>query len=65
MPELMAYLVASVEGYYEKAAKKTKLDPSSLDGYSPLLFTGMGYTLSKSGRLIYLETEGLELPILA
>lgn len=63
MPELMVYLVAETDGYYDEAAKNTKLDPSSVDGYSPLLFTGIGYKLSKSGKIIYSETEGLMLPV--
>lgn len=64
MPELMCYLIASVDGYYQGRASKAELDQRSVDGFSPLLFTENGYTLSGSGNIIYQETEDFTLPIL-
>lgn len=64
MPELMCYLIASVDGYYQNRASTAELDQRSVDGFSPLLFTENGYTLSESGNIIYQETEDFTLPIL-
>lgn len=64
MPELMCYLIASVDGYYQNRASEAGLDQRSVDEFSPLLFTENGYTLSESGNIIYQETEDFTLPIL-
>lgn len=63
MPDLMCYLIAGVDGYYQNRTAKTNFDQRSVDGFSPLLFTENGYTLSESGNFIYQETESWILPI--
>ena len=52
-PELLCYLVAEQEGYYDQAAAAALLDPRSVDGYSPLLYSECGFTLDKSGEMLY------------
>lgn len=56
-PELVAYVIAGVDGFYESQAQKTSFDSRSVDGYSPLIFTENGYTLSESGNLLYYEVN--------
>ncbi len=56
-PEIVAYIIASVDGFYEKQAEKTSFDSRSVDGYSPLMFTENGYILSNSGNLLYREVN--------
>lgn len=63
MPDLMCYLIADVDGYYQSRTAETSFDQRSVDGFSPLLFTENGYILSKSGNVIYQETESWMLPI--
>lgn len=52
-PELMGYLIADIDGYYESAAKEADLDPRSVDGYSPLLFAENGFKLSASANALF------------
>lgn len=56
-PELVTYIIAGVDGFYEKQAEKTSFDSRSVDGYSPLIFTENGYYLSDSGNLLYFEVN--------
>lgn len=63
MPELICYLVADAERYYATATEKARLDPRSVDGFSPLIYTENGYSLSDSGNLLYSITEYCKLPI--
>ena len=52
-PDLICYLVAEREGYYDEAAEAAFLDPRSVDGYSPLIYSECGFTLDKTGRMLY------------
>lgn len=52
-PDVVVYLIASTEGYYDYQACNTEFDPRSVDGFSPLIYSENGYTLSKSGNLLY------------
>lgn len=56
-PEITTYLIAGIEGFYEEQACSTSYDPRSVDGFSPLIFSENGYTLGKSGNLLY-DTRG-------
>ena len=52
-PDLLCYLVADREGYYDEAAASALLDPRSVDGYSPLIYAECGFTLDKTGEMLY------------
>lgn len=52
-PDLLCYLVAELEGYYDRAAASALLDPRSVDGYSPLIYAECGFTLDKTGAMLY------------
>ena len=53
-PDLLCYLVADREGYYDEAAASALLDPRSVDGYSPLIYADCGFKLDKTGEMLYL-----------
>ena len=52
-PDLLCYLVAEREGYYDEAAASALLDPRSVDGYSPLLYADCDFKLDKTGAMLY------------
>ena len=56
-PDLLCYLVAERDGYYDEAAASALLDPRSVDGYSPLLYADCGFKLDKSGAMLYRLVE--------
>lgn len=56
-PTIMGYLIASADGYYESQTKSTRLDPRSVDGYSPLIFTENGFELSSSANALFCIPE--------
>ena len=56
-PDLLCYLVAERDGYYDEAAASALLDPRSVDGYSPLLYADCGFKLDKSGSMLYRLVE--------
>ena len=56
-PDILCYLVAEREGYYDEAAASALLDPRSVDGYSPLLYADCGFKLDKSGAMLYRLVE--------
>lgn len=51
--DLLCYLVAELEGYYDEAAAAALLDPRSVDGYSPLIYSEAGFKLDKTGDMLY------------
>ena len=52
-PDLLCYLVAELEGYYDRAAATALMDPRSVDGYSPLIYADCGFKLDKTGAMLY------------
>lgn len=56
-PEVIAYAIASADGFYDSQAQTTDFDKRSVDGYSPLLYTENGFRLSESGNLLFCQTE--------
>jgi len=51
--DLICYVIAERKGYYDECAENALLDPRSVDGYSPLIFADAGYTLNKTGEMLY------------
>lgn len=51
--DLTCYVIAEREGYYAECAENALLDPRSVDGFSPLIHTDAGFTLNKSGEMLY------------
>lgn len=56
-PDLMGYLIAENNGFYSAAASRTRFDPRSVDGYSPLVFSENGFRLSGSGRALFYTVD--------
>jgi hypothetical protein len=63
MPELICYIVATADGYYEKAKRAAELDQRSVDGRSPIIYVENGFKATSSKSVLYKITEGTKLPL--
>lgn len=53
LPQICCNTIATIDGYYEEAAKKTRFDPRSVNKFSIELFKKCGYMESYLGELLY------------
>ena len=67
-PDLLCYLIATSNGYYEREEERAELDPRSVDKGSPLLYIENGFSMVSGkgglGKTLYRITEDIELPII-